>query len=237
MTFHVCAADLGVRRDGTGAVVLRVDESAAGKHLTLVGHYERRPTEGKPLSPTIVCVDVAHLARRFQCLTVWSDLFYVESLREELQKRGLMLRDAPAGATGKVEVWTTCRAEILEGRIAAPRIPALLTQLKQVRSKPTSGGGLAIEQPRRPGTHGDLASAFALAVWAAIRGGGDFGFDSKWDRYVPPMRMSTGARAPGHFSTPVAQLRSDGSLGFGVASGGNDYDGIVEDGDIREDLT
>lgn len=234
MTFHVCAADLGLRSDGTGACVLRVDDHEEGNAITLVGHYERRPTEGKPLSPSVVCVDVAHLARHFGCSVVWSDLFYVEAFREELQKRGLMLREAPTGASGKAEVWTTCRAEILEGRVRVPRVGPLLAQLKLVRSRPTSGGGLSIEQPRRQGTHGDLASAFALAVWAAVRGGGDLTFDWRMDRYLPAMRMSTGQRASGHFSAPVAVLRNDGSLGFGVTSSGVDEDSIIEPGEERE---
>jgi hypothetical protein len=177
VTHHVCAADLGLRSDGTGAVVLRVDHvlGASGPdgkrprrtHLTLASYYERRPTREAPLSPSVVCGDIARIARARGCREVWADQFYVEAFREELRKHGLVLREAPAGVTGKAEVWSTCRARILEGHVSVPNVPALLSQLKAVRSRPTSGGGLSIEQPRAKGTHADLASAFALAVWAA----------------------------------------------------------------------
>lgn len=163
MTFHVCAADLGFRSDASAAVVI----SAEQRTLSLAGWLERRPSNGRALQPSAVLADIARLARHFGCGEVWSDFHYSETAREELAKSGVNLRLGPTGATGKTVVWTAARAVILEGRVRVPRIHPLLTQLKAVRGRATSGGGLSIEQPRKYGSHGDLATAFALALWAA----------------------------------------------------------------------
>lgn len=157
------AADLGFRSDSSAAAVVR----AVGRRFVLVDYLEQRPTAGKPLQPSVVLGAIAKLAVRHQCGAVWSDFHYSETAKEELAKNSVGLSLGPAGATGKVEVWTTARALILEGRVFTPNVPGLLAQLKLVRSKPTAGGGLSIEQPRRAGSHGDLAAAFALALWAA----------------------------------------------------------------------
>lgn len=181
----VCAADPGFRSDASAAVVVRVD----GNTLTLVGWLERRP-QGAPLQPSAVCRDIAGLAKKFDCTAVWSDFFYSESMREELAKHSLGLELGPTGQAGKVEVWSTARTLIHEGRVRVPDVRALVAQLKQVRARPTSGGGLSIDQPRVKGSHGDLASAFALALWAANKSIG-----STWEcgylgapdlRHAPP---------------------------------------------------
>jgi hypothetical protein len=163
MTIHVCAADFAFRSDASAAVVLRVE----GRIVRLVGSEETRPERGKPLKPSVVIGGVAKLAKAFHCHEVWSDFHYSETVREELAKAEIGLQLGPAGSGGKTEVWTTTRALIHEGRVKAPMVLTLITQLKAVRARPTPGGGLSIEQPRRPGSHGDLAAAFALALWAA----------------------------------------------------------------------
>ena len=164
---HVCAADPGFRSDASGAVVVHV----GGRIVTLVGWLERRP-DGAPLQPSVVCRDIATLAHKYGCTEVWSDFFYSESMREELGKANLGLRLGPTGATGKTEIWSTTRTMIHEGRAQIPNVRALVAQLKQVRARPTNGGGLSIEQPRVKGSHGDLASAYALAMWAANKHAG-----------------------------------------------------------------
>ena len=40
----------------------------------------------------------------------------------------------------------------------------VLAQLREVISKPTSGGGMSISSPRKKGGHGDLVSALVGAV-------------------------------------------------------------------------
>jgi len=107
-----------------------------------------------------------------------ADAHYRESSREHLSPHGLDHIDAPAGRDGKTEVYLNAKKLIHERRVRIPNHPRLLTQLRQIVSRPAPGGGVVITSPRRKGGggHGDLASAFVLALWAARNddGGADW---------------------------------------------------------------
>jgi hypothetical protein len=98
---------------------------------------------------------------------VVADQHYVETVRENIGN--LTLVEAPSVPA---DAYTVVRDAIAEGRV---RISAqhqrLLSQLREVRSKPTSGGGISIISPTRGTAHGDVASAFVLAVWKAANPG------------------------------------------------------------------
>lgn len=163
---HVVAADLGFRSDASAAVALRVERCDATRRAVLVDWLELRP-QGVALRPSDVCGRVAQLAKNVGCGLVWSDYHYSETLKEELARHRVQLMLGPTGSNGKQEVWTEARQMIHAGSVTTPDLPSLLDQLRAVRHRPTPGGGIAIEQPRRRGSHGDLAAAFALALWAA----------------------------------------------------------------------
>ena len=162
------AADLGFRSDASAAVAIRVELSSDKKsrRFTLLDWLELRP-HGGPLTPSDVCHRIARLALSVDCRSVWSDFHYSESARELLRGHGVALELGPGGATGKTEVWTTARSLVHSGAVSVPDLPVLLEQLKSVRHKPTTAGGISITQPRRGNSHGDLAAAFALALWVA----------------------------------------------------------------------
>jgi hypothetical protein len=159
----VCAFDLGFRNDASAAAVVR----RVGDGYTLIGHMEQRPRKGAPLVPGAVLADVAALCKRHGCARAVGDGFYAETSREVLSKHRIGFELAPMGASGKLQVWQVAKELVLSGRAITPNITSLLAQLKLVRSKPLSGGSVSIEQPRKAGSHGDLAAAFALALWAA----------------------------------------------------------------------
>jgi hypothetical protein len=77
-----------------------------------------------------------------------------------------VLVDAPTGAEGKAQSYQRMRALLHEGRVRLPDHPRLLRQLREVISRPTSGGGISLTSPRwRKGGHGDLVSALVLALY------------------------------------------------------------------------
>jgi hypothetical protein len=158
-----CAFDLGFVRDASAGAIVDRD----GDRYRLVAHLEQRPSKGAPLVPEAVCEAIASMCERHGCATAYGDGHYAELARSILGKRGISFTLAPAGNTGKLAVWSKAKELILGGKVRTPNLPGLLAQLKLVRSKAQSGGGVSIEQPRKAGTHGDLAAAFALALWAA----------------------------------------------------------------------
>lgn len=160
---YACAVDLGFKSDSSACVVVEFD----GRDYRTVRVCELRPTAQAALLPSEVVATFAGIAREFGCSHVISDGHYREAVAEHLQTHRLGLQDAPAGVTGKNESYARARAVLHEGRCILPEHPRLLSQLRAVVSKPTPGGGLSISTPRKAGGgHGDIASAWVLAVHA-----------------------------------------------------------------------
>jgi hypothetical protein len=159
-------ADFAFRSDSSALVVVQRD---ADDVYTVLAVEERRP-EGGPLKPSAVCADFARTVKRYGCDVVMADSHYRESIVEHLEAAGLYLTPAPAGASGKVEGYVLARTLLHEGRLRLPNLERLLRQLRETYSRPLSGGGLAIDNPRwKSGGHGDLISALVLAVYQASR--------------------------------------------------------------------
>ena len=158
---YACGVDLGFKTDSSAMVVAQYD----GEKYSVASIMELRPEEGSPLVPSEVIATFAAIAKRYGCQHVISDGHYREAVAEHLLRHQLALIDAPAGASGKTESYTRARAVLHEGSCIIPDHARLIGQLRAVVCKPTSGGGLSISSPRKPGGgHGDIVSAWVLAV-------------------------------------------------------------------------
>lgn len=159
-------ADMGFRSDSAAQVVTLRDDV----RITVASVQELRPEKGKPLKPSEVVRQFAIVARGFEAAYVVADGHYRESIQEHLSEHGLELTMAPEGAKGKSDTYTAVRIKLNEGRIRLPNHERLIRQLKEVRARPVSGGGISIVSPRwRTGGHGDIVSAFVLAAWDSAR--------------------------------------------------------------------
>jgi hypothetical protein len=153
--------DFGFRSDSSALAIVRWDNDVA----VLVALEEMRPSAGQPLQPSAVVSHFASLLRKYGAPSLISDGHYREAVVEYLDKFGLTFTPAPEGATGKVDVFTKARTLLHEGKVRLPDDKRLLRQLREVVSRPLPGGGLSITSPRwRTGGHGDLVSAWVLAV-------------------------------------------------------------------------
>lgn len=162
----VMGLDTGFRKDPSAGVVVRRN----GDIYEVAECVEIRPPKGGRLVPSVTLVQLFARAKHHRCGVAVADGHYIETVREH--SGGIELQEAPAGVAGKVGAYTDARRMINEGLV---RIPAgnkrLLAQLRQVVQKPTPGGQLSITSPRRGGAHGDLASAFVLALWSVANTG------------------------------------------------------------------
>lgn len=160
-----CGLDTGFRKDPSAAVI--VHEAFDG-FLDVAEVIEIAPVNGVPLKPSETIGALTTRAREHHCEQVLADQHYIESVREHTH--GMHLTQAPHDPA---EAYIAARTKLLEGRV---RIAAghtkLLAQLREVISRPTPGGNLAISSPRKGGSHGDIVSAFVLAIWAASIGNG-----------------------------------------------------------------
>lgn len=158
---YAVGVDLGFKSDSSACVVVEFD----GEAYRIVASHELRPSPEAPLLPSEVVACFAGIAKTFGVAHIISDGHYREAIAEHLQTHQLGLIDSPAGHIGKVESYARARAVLHEGRCVLPDHPRLLSQLRSVVSRPTSGGGLSISSPRKVGGgHGDLVSAWVLAV-------------------------------------------------------------------------
>jgi len=136
-------------------------------YVELVDVVELRPKPDEPLKPSEVCRVFAARMKPWGIKQFMCDGHNREAAREYLTTAGITIEDAPEGQGGKEQTYVDTRAKLKEGRLAIPKEPKrLLLQLGEVQSTQGLRGRLTIKSPLRPdGSHGDLASAFVLAVW------------------------------------------------------------------------
>lgn len=156
-------ADLAFSADSSALVgVAKVDGV-----LSVVVTTELRPKKGSPLRPKTVIDTFAATMRDYECKRFLADPHYKESAKEHLHPHGISFVDAPAGDQ-RGESYLHMKKIIHERRVALPNHPRFLSQLRSIIAKPTAGERWTYSIPRRRGAgHGDLASAFILALWAA----------------------------------------------------------------------
>lgn len=162
--------DFGFRSDSSALIM----SALRGLDLHIFDGTEERPEAGAPLKPSVTVGCFAAVVGG-RCTYVMADQHYREAIAEHLEEHGLVFAPAPT-----IPADTYIRARMLsrEGRIVIHPLKnrdgedfrgRLVQQLREVQGKPTSGGGMSIVHPRwSKGGHGDLASAFVLAVWQAV---------------------------------------------------------------------
>ena len=160
----VCA-DWGFRQDSSAQAIIQREAD-----VYELSHILEMVPGDKPLKPSEVVAQFAHAANMYDAEDIVSDRHYEEAIREHLNNHNLGLISLPDGAEGKAEVYQVARSIIHEGRFRAPKHERLLRQLREVISRPTSGGGVSIQSPRRKGAgHGDLVSAVVGGLWFASK--------------------------------------------------------------------
>ena len=156
-----CGLDTGFRKDPTAAVIIREHMG----RLEVAEVVEIVPPKGDRLKPSETIRALLARAAYHNCEAVIADQHYIETVREHIGS--IALHEAPSDKAGP---YVETRTELKERRLLIPEPHAkLILQLKDVVSKPMSGGNLQITSPRKGGAHGDLVSALTLATWAAVK--------------------------------------------------------------------
>jgi hypothetical protein len=169
--------DFAFQRNATSFVAAQLHETPKGQVYEVTDIYEKVP-HGEPLKPSEICADAAKFAKEVEVDEIVSDGHYRETIAEHLHNAGIVRIDAPAGTTGKSDVYQVARTLINEGQVKLPIalkgdaiLPErLIRQLRETVSRPLPGGGVTIDSPTwRTGEHGDIASAFVLAIWRTFK--------------------------------------------------------------------
>lgn len=173
MAVRFAAIDPGSTRNSCALAV--VGKSRAGVWLPLALR-EWIPAPGAPLDLRLVVLpEAAAIARRWGCDAWATDSFAPGETRIVSAEAGLRVEFVTSDAwdqwrhvfaamnRGQVALATTGRPELPDG----PTLDRLRSQLATVRRTPGSAGKWQVTLPEVEGAHGDLAIAFARALWLA----------------------------------------------------------------------
>ena len=107
--------------------------------------------------------EIAQVVKAYgaRCVT---DQFCQAPVAERLRlEHGLQVRVNTMTPSSKTEIFQTLRLRLYDGSLVLPDQPALIGELRRLRTKFTAGSA-AVTNPRVGGGHGDMAQALALAV-------------------------------------------------------------------------
>jgi hypothetical protein len=134
-----------------------------------------RPSRVKPASleegrrlEDAVLAEVADECLRYGAQVV-TDQYRAAGVVDYLRRRGLSVRAVPMTASSKTDIFAALRAELQRAALELYEEPVLLGELRRLRTR-YAAGRAAVEVPRSGDSHGDVAQALALAVWASPRG-------------------------------------------------------------------
>lgn len=164
--------DFGFRSDSSALVVNHqgtetipgADGKPATKTVQRTGEIlELRPEKGVPLKPSETVGQFAARMKWHGSTYVMADQHYRESIDEHLVDADLAYVPAP---NTPADAYMRARAQLRQQALRIPNHARLIQQLKEIRCRPLPGGGMSIVSPRwKAGGHGDIASAWVLAVY------------------------------------------------------------------------
>jgi hypothetical protein len=113
---------------------------------------------------------VVEVAKRYDAEVVL-DQYAAKQVRGTLAEKGARCKVLPQGAASTDANYREIRHRLYSGDLIVPDDPALLGDLRRLRSRTTSTGASSVVNPRIKGAHGDRASALSLAVQRQMEAG------------------------------------------------------------------
>jgi len=151
--------DLAFRRNSCG---LAISDTVRGRRCILFVR-EWQPRGDAALVPSVTCGEIAAECTRFDVKVAAADGHYIETMREATDAIGIALIDAPARPS---DAWLPLQGDILEGDVDIIEHERLMLQMQSVKFTYEPGGLVKVHQDvASDGSHGDIASAVALANW------------------------------------------------------------------------
>ena len=165
----VAAVDLAFVGDSSALVIVGRDHDD-GERLRLVLARSWTPQPGKPLSFGATLDEIADACLAHGVRAVYLDQFNAASAREHLQRRGLHPSVVTTTAVSKSAMFADLKQRLYEGALDLYEHPELLAELRRIETV-TTPGAASVRIRRLGSSHGDLATALALAC-SRLRGTG-----------------------------------------------------------------
>jgi hypothetical protein len=173
----VAGLDPAFSRDPFGLAL--VGRTAEGQ--LVVGPVRALDAQGGFAAPVD---EVAEVVREYNATAV-TDQFCAAATAERLrQEHGVHVRVNTMTPQSKTSIFQELRVKLYDGSLVLPDHPALINELRRLRTKYTAGSA-AILNPRVGGSHGDMAQAVAMAV-GELATAAHVPTAQQWDRLVMP---------------------------------------------------
>jgi Terminase large subunit, T4likevirus-type, N-terminal len=114
--------------------------------------------------------DVVEVCRHYEVTRAVCDQFMAPAIVDYFGQRGIYVDAIPMTATSKTLAYQELRERLNLGQLELYEHPDLLAQLRRLKTRYRAGAA-SVVNPRVGGSHGDLAQALAIAVYA-LRGSG-----------------------------------------------------------------
>lgn len=163
----VGAVDLAFQGDSSALAIVGRDRKSPDR-LRLVLAWSRSPSPGRPLSFGAVLDEIADTCIEHGVRDVFTDQFNAAASREHLQRRGLHATVVATTPQSKSAMFLDLKQRLYEGNVELYDHPDLLAELRRIESV-TTPGAATVRIRRLGSSHGDLATALALAC-SRLRG-------------------------------------------------------------------
>lgn len=193
---YVCGVDAGISRDASAVCVLGVRRGQAGHgQIRLAATRVWRPSKGKKVDLQLVEDELIKLHARFDFQQVNYDPWELRHLASRLQasgfgtmvrgndRRGLPMVEVPPQGSNLQRIATAVLEAFNDRRVQLYEDADLRRDLERLRVEERSYG-FRLVAPRDQHGHGDLGTAFGLAVLACseLAGIEDYGeIGAAWD--------------------------------------------------------
>ncbi|MFL5943682.1 MAG: hypothetical protein ACJ75L_10510 [Gaiellaceae bacterium] len=207
----VAAADLAFTGDSSALVVVGRDPQEERLRLAVARSWSPRP--GVPLSFSAVLDEIAEVCLEHGVRDLHLDQFSAAAVTEHLRRRGVRAMVEATTAQSKSAMFLNLKQRIYEEQLELFDHPDLLGELRRVETA-TTPGAATVRIRRLGASHGDLATALALAVSKAR-------LDRRLARgsFVAKGQIEEYGKYAGH---PRAREAALGLVEFG--NGGQGYD-------------
>jgi hypothetical protein len=157
----VAAADLAFAGDSSALVIVGLDPDEDRLRLAVAQSWSPRP--GAPLSFSAVLDDIARLCADHGARSLHIDQFSAAAATEHLRRHGISAVVETTTAQTKSAMFLNLKQRLYEGELELFDQPDLLAELRRIESV-TTPGQATVRIRRLGASHGDLATALALAT-------------------------------------------------------------------------
>lgn len=162
---YVAAMDPAFRQDAFAFGIGHAD-ARRGVVVDLVRRWTAKELGTKSIDPRVVLAEIALLCHRYKVVTIGTDQYQIESLRQLAGDLSLNLQEFNFQAGSKAQIYANLAGLLNQERLQLIDHELMLRELGALERTLSPGGTVSVSAP--PGQHDDLATIVALLAHQAL---------------------------------------------------------------------